>query len=313
MKADLMDILCVGHACYDLTFAVDHPIGPDEKATASDLISCGGGPAANAAVTASMLGSKTALAAYLGNDIFGELHFNELAEAGVITRWMIRGSYPTPLSTVWAQPDGQRALVNYKGMTLDLLPDAFDFSECRPSAILFDGHLPEVSFELAQWARAKHITTILDAGSVHKGTTGLIDKVDYLVASEKFARDYTLTADAGLAVKKLCRHAPNVVVTLGVQGLIWQNWQGRGRMPAFQIEAVDTTGAGDAFHGAFARGISLKMPWNRLLQYASAVGALCCTKMSARKGIPTATETEQFLDRTINDFPTSELLYPKKL
>jgi len=294
-----MDILCVGHACYDLTFAVDHPVGPDEKATASDLISCGGGPAANAAVTASMLGSKTALAAYLGNDIFGESHFDELLEAGVITRWVVRGSDPTPLSTIWAQPDGQRALVNYKGTTPDPQPDAFDFSECRPSVILFDGHLPEVSFELAQWALEKHIPTILDAGSVHKGTTGLIDKVDYLVASEKFARDYTLIADAELAVSKLCRHAPNVIVTLGATGLVWQNGQGRGRMPAFRIEAVDTTGAGDAFHGAFARGISLKMPWNRLLQYASAVGTLCCTKMSARKGIPTAAETERFLTKQL--------------
>ena len=295
MKANRMDILCVGHACYDLTFAVDHPIGPDEKATATDQISCGGGPAANAAVTASRLGSKTALAAYLGNDIFGELHFNELAEAGVITRWMIRGSCPTPLSTIWAQPDGQRALVNYKGTTPDPLPDAFDFSECHPSVILFDGHLPEVSFELAQWARAKHIPTILDAGSVHKGTIGLIDKVDYLVTSEKFARDYTFTTDGESAVKKLCHHAPNVVVTLGAQGLIWQNWKGRGRVPAFRIKAIDTTGAGDAFHGAFAHGISLKMPWSKLLQYASAVAALCCTKMGARNGIPSATETEHFL------------------
>jgi len=295
LKPFLMDILCVGHACYDLTFAIDHPIGSDEKATASDLISCGGGPASNAAVTASLSGSKTALATYLGNDVFGEAHINELVAAGVITRWVIRGAYPTPLSTIWVQPDGQRALVNFKGTTPEPLPDAFDFSEYRPSVILFDGHLPEVSFEIVRWAHEKHIPMILDAGSVHEGTTGLIDKIDYLVASEKFAHDYTLTKDVELAVRMLCGHAPNVVVTLGVQGLIWQNRQGRGRMPAFQIKAVDTTGAGDAFHGAFARGISLKMPWKQLLQYASAVAALCCTKMGARKGIPTAAETERFL------------------
>ncbi len=293
-----MDVLCVGYACYDLTFAVDHPIGTVEKAVASDLFSSGGGPAANAAVTASMLGSKTALAAFLGNDIFGELHFNELVAAGVITQWVIRGSNPTPLSTIWAQPDGQRALVNYKGTAPDPQPDAFDFLKCHPSVILFDGHLPEVSLELVKWARENHITTILDAGSVHKGTTGLMDKVDYLVASEQFARDYTLTTDAEQAVKKLCRHAPTVVVTLGAQGLIWQNGQDRGRMPAFRIKAVDTTGAGDAFHGALARGLAEKMPWNALLQYASAVGALCCTKMSARKGIPTAAETEKFLNES---------------
>jgi len=290
-----MDILCVGFACYDLTFAVDHPVGPDEKTTASDLASCGGGPAANAAVTASKLGSKTALAAYLGNDAFGESHINELSKAGVITQWIIRGTHPTPLSVIWAQPGGQRALVNYKGTMPDPPAVAFDFSECHPSVILFDGHLPEVSFELARCANKKNIPTILDAGSVHKGTKGLIEKVDYLVASEKFAHDYTLATDAAQAAGMLCRHAPNVIVTLGAQGLVWQNKHGKGRMPAFQIKAVDTTGAGDAFHGAFARGISLKMPWKKLLQYASAVAALCCTKMGARQGIPSASETERFL------------------
>jgi sulfofructose kinase len=67
-------------------------------------------------------------------------------------------------------------------------------------------------------------------------------------------------------------------------------------MPAFVVEAVDTTGAGDAFHGAFAAGLACGKKWPDLLRYSSAVGALCCTKHGARTAIPTAKEVKQFLD-----------------
>lgn len=300
MRKISIDILCVGHACYDLTFAVDHPIAPDEKATASALISCGGGPAANASVAASLLGSQTALAAYLGNDIFGDSHFEELTRAGVLTRWVVRGPHPTPLSTIWAQPDGRRALVNYRGATPEPPPDALDFSTCQPGVILFDGHLPQVSFKLARWARENQIPTILDAGSVHQGTVGLIDLVDYLAASEKFARDFTQVADPDQAVRKLHAHCPNVVATLGARGLAWCNHQGQGRLLAFPVKAVDTTGAGDAFHGALAHGVAMQMPWERLLSFASAAAALCCTHRGARKGLPNFDAVERLLERSSN-------------
>jgi len=88
--------------------------------------------------------------------------------------------------------------------------------------------------------------------------------------------------------------APNVVVTLGERGLVWQRGSERGQMDAFVVDTVDTTGAGDAFHGAFTAGLAAGMEWESLLRFASAVGALCCTKQGGRVGIPTLNEVNAF-------------------
>ena len=181
------DVLCVGHASYDLVFSVPHHPTSDEKIFADAFLACGGGPAANAAVTVARLGLRSAFAGYLGVDMYGECHLGELTHEGVDTRWLARGSNPTPLSVVLVKPDGARALVNYKGGTQALLEEGIDFSGICPKVVLFDGHEPQLSIPLAEQARAEGIPLVLDAGSLHKGTQELMGRVDYLVASEKFA------------------------------------------------------------------------------------------------------------------------------
>jgi len=292
-----LDVLCLGHACYDLVFAVERHPAEDEKMVASAFKCCGGGPAANAAVTAAVLGYKAGFAGYLGRDIFGQKHLEEFESYGVSTGLIVRGSSPTPLSTVWVKPDGKRSLVNYRGETNPLPKNRIDFKRYNPGAILFDGHQPDLSVPLAEWAIQKNIPTVLDAGSVHRGTRQLVSRVDYLVASEKFARDFTATADEDSALTILSQKAPCVVITLGPRGLIWKNHNGQGAIPAFPINAVDTTGAGDAFHGAFTAAIASGKSWLEVLHYAGAVGALCCTAQGARLGIPSRTQVENFLKR----------------
>ena len=91
-----IDVLCVGHASYDFVFSVDHHPTADEKIVAQNFLSCGGGPAANAAVTAAKLNFKTAFAGYLGQDIYGENHYQEFLNYSVNTDLIIHGSSPTP-------------------------------------------------------------------------------------------------------------------------------------------------------------------------------------------------------------------------
>jgi sulfofructose kinase len=116
-----IDVMCVGHACFDLTFAVPHHPGPDEKGVADALVSSGGGPAANAAVTVARLGLRAAFAGYLGKDPWGERYLQELFDEGVDTAFVVRGSGPTPLSAILAKPDGKRTVINYHAET-DYLP-----------------------------------------------------------------------------------------------------------------------------------------------------------------------------------------------
>ena len=279
-----VDVLCVGHASYDLVFSVAKHPNSDEKVFADSLIACGGGPAANAAVVISRLGFKAAFAGYLGDDLYGDKHQQELEQHNIDIRRVIRGNNPTPLSTIIVKPDGKRALINFKGKTAALPINAIDFSNVKAKAILFDGHEPNISLTLLKENKQHSIPTVLDAGSLHEGTEKLMDKVDYLVASEKFACQYA--GDVSNALSRLAAITPAVVITLGEKGLVWQKGQCNGRLKAFPVNAIDTTGAGDAFHGAFAAAVGLRFDWLDVLRYASAAGTLCCSKIGAREGLP---------------------------
>ncbi|MGR9046815.1 MAG: carbohydrate kinase family protein [Gammaproteobacteria bacterium] len=288
-----VDVLCVGHACYDLVFSVLHHPAEDEKIFAEHLNACGGGPAANAAVAVSRLGFKAAFAGYLGLDIYGDKHHQELTEQGVDTALIVRGASPTPLSTVLVKPDGKRALINYKGDTRALSGRQVDFSSINPKVVLFDGHEPHLALALLQQNRAQNIPTVLDAGSLHEGTAALMNQVDYLACSEKFA--VQVAGDVETALNQLASVSPAVIITLGEKGLRWRRGQEQGALPAFPVTALDTTGAGDAFHGAFAAALAAGMAWLDVLRYASAAGALCCTKIGARLGLPTKEEQNALL------------------
>jgi sulfofructose kinase len=277
-----IDVLCVGTANYDLSFGVSRQPGPDEKTVADSLTQSGGGPAANAAVTSALLGQRTAFLGYLGRDLWGEQHLQEFLRAGVLVDYVVRGDFPTPLSVILVKPDGQRTVVHYRGETPTLPANVFGLDGLSPKVILFDGHEPDLSIALLHQAQQRHILTVLDAGSLHRGTRGLVDGVDYLVCSEKFTHEFTGLADEAQAARQLSCLAPNVVVTLGGRGLVWANASGEGQLPAFQAPAVDTTGAGDAFHGAFAASLAVGRPWLESLRYSSAVAAICCTKRGAR-------------------------------
>jgi sulfofructose kinase len=292
-----IDVLCVGHASYDFIFSVDHHPTADEKIVAQNFLGCGGGPAANAAVTAAKLNFKTAFAGYLGQDIYGENHYQEFLNYGVNTDLIIHGSSPTPLSTIIVKPNGNRALINYKGNTRALSAGDIDFSSVTAKVVLFDGHEPHVSLPLLKQLKQQGIPTILDAGSVHEGTLALMNEVDYLVCSEKFAVQFA--GDEVTALSRLAQVSKVVVITLGERGLIWQRGQDAGNLPAFKINAIDTTGAGDAFHGAFAAAVTSNLNWFQILRFASAAGALCCTKIGARTGLPSKLEHQALFEDSL--------------
>lgn len=291
-----IDVLCIGYASFDLVFSVARHPAPDEKTMADSLLSCGGGPAANAAVAVARLGSTAAFAGYLGSDGYGRSHCDEFRREGVLTDYVVRGSAPTPLSVIVVKPGGQRSVIAYRGATPQPPEDAVDLTGCVPRVILVDGHEPHVALAAVRRARQARIPAVLDAGSVHAGTRALAAEVEYLVASERFAHDFTGTDDLQQAAGLLSVHASHVVITRGDRGLIWQTGESAGRLDAFCVTAVDTTGAGDAFHGAFAAALARGAGWQDTLQYASAAGALCCMKPGGRPAMPTAQDVHVFLE-----------------
>ncbi|MCF8239862.1 MAG: hypothetical protein K9J16_00645 [Melioribacteraceae bacterium] len=290
-----IDVLCVGNASFDMIFTVEHHPQADEKMTASSYICAGGGPAANAAITAARLGFKSAFAGYLGYDFYGNSSMIEFEHENVMTSFVIRGAVPTPLSVSIVKPDGSRSLVNYRKSTKPLSENAIDFSNIEPKVILFDGHEPNISLVLLELAKAKNIITILDAGSLNDGTCELYNKVDHLICSEKFALELTGENSGEEAIEKLYEQNKNVVITLGSRGLIFKNESSSGKMPAFNVDVKDSTGAGDVFHGAFAASLVFGMTYEESLNFSSAAAAMSCREIGVRAGTPDFLEVEEFL------------------
>lgn len=282
----MIDVLCVGYACIDINFNAPHHPAADEKVRASAMHSCGGGPAANAAVTIARLGGRAAFAGYLGNDAFGDAHLREFAEAGVQTPGIHRGEAPTPVAAVTIKPDGQRSIVDYRTPSALAPEDALTLAAAPARVLLVDGHQPLLSLKLVDEARRLGIPSVLDAGSINDGTLLLYNKVDYLITSEKFARQFSGEDDPRTALAALDGTAPFIAVTWGADGVYWQDEEGQHHKPAFDIEAVDTTGAGDAFHGAFALGLAQGLALHSNLRRACATAALTCLKAGARSALP---------------------------
>tara|TARA_B110000208_G_scaffold35763_1_gene47410 strand:+ start:21177 stop:22022 length:846 start_codon:yes stop_codon:yes gene_type:complete len=271
----------------DINFNVSHHPTADEKLRATTMHTSGGGPAANAAVTIARLGGSARFCGYLGNDAFGDAHLREFATHGVHADVLHRGDAPTPIAAVTIKPNGERSIIDYRAPSALAAEDTISLAKFPAKVLLVDGHQPLLSLALIEEARALGIPSILDAGSINDGTQLLYNKVDYLITSEKFAKHYSGEDDPRTALAALDGAAPLIACTWGVDGVYWQDQYGQHHIPAFDIETVDTTGAGDAFHGAFALGIAEGLKAKQNMRRACATGALTCLKSGARNALPT--------------------------
>lgn len=278
-----VDVLSIGYACWDLNFQVCHHPAPDEKIRAQTLISEGGGPAANAAIGVARLGGSVAFAGRLGNDPFGEAHLKELKEAGVNTDCIFRSDAPTPVASVSVKPNGERSVITFseKRESID-----FDFGPLQPACLLTDGHEWEASEKALR--NFKNEPSVLDAGSLTDSTKALAKKVTHLIASTVFAESASQSQDPTDWMKCLAGLAPFIAVTRGAMGIYWSNDSGiHGHLKALPVKAVDTTGAGDLFHGAFAWALSQEKPFPAALSWANQVASCSVQKAGGRSSFPT--------------------------
>jgi len=299
-----MDVLCVGHAAWDISMLVPNYPAENSKAEIETMIECGGGPAANAAYLLSRWGAACALASDLGADSYAERILAEFAAVGTDTSLVRRNPQgATPVSVVLVnQANGSRTIINRKvrrsGSPLGIsCPASWD---SPPRVLLFDGHELEASLAaLRVFPQAK---SVLDAGSLREGTRVLAERVDYLVSSERFARQTAELPDLDsperqrAAIAALYRiNGRRVVITLGERGLVHGTAEEIEHLPAFPARTIDTTGAGDIFHGAFASGVLAGFSWLETLRLASAAAALSVAVRGGRPSIPSLAQVHEVL------------------
>lgn len=293
-------IIAVGHAALDYVYRIAKFPPAPTKLRAIEHIASGGGMAANAAAAIARLGGKVSLWSRIGDDDAGGIIVQQLRRVGVDTKYVRAfGSKRSPTSAVIVDERGERLIISEDDLNLPLKEDWLPVSDVETASVAYsDLSWLEGTLLAFNAARTHGIPTVLD---IDLGSGMLLPKVigltDYAIFSAPAFRQFVHgdNDDERLAhlIRTGVRHAG---VTLGAKGYHWMNKEGvRKKQHAFHVETIDSTGAGDAFHGAFTWALAAGNDETECVRIASAVAALSCRKLRARAGLPTKAELHEFL------------------
>jgi sulfofructose kinase len=294
-------VVCVGIAVLDRVYRVARLPDGAGKRFASAFAEVGGGPAATAAVTVARLGGRADLWARVGDDTAGAAIAADLSAHGVGTETLRRVPGAVSVqSAVAVDEDGERAILSYRDPALAADASWLPLDRARGAgAVLADVRWPEGAEAALRAARGAGVPTVLDADATDDDALGrLVPLADHAVFSAPGLERFAGTADpaAGLA-KAAAANGGVAAVTAGEHGCWWRGRDGTvRRVPAFRVRAVDTLGAGDVFHGAYALAVAEGADAPRALSFASAAAALKCARHGGRSAIPGRAETERFLE-----------------
>lgn len=273
-----------------------------EKYRAHGFDSMGGGPAATAAVTVARLGGDALIAARLGDDDVAGLIAAELEAYGVDCHLLRRfQGCRSSLSAVMVDAQGERLIVNYldPGLPSDAawLPD---LASLDIAAVLADTRWPEGAAKILNKGRAAGLPAVLDADRPIALDSPLLRAASHVAFSADGLADCTGLNDPRQALDMIAERTKSwLCVTLGGDGVLIQDAGGQHHVPAFKIAVVDTLGAGDVWHGAFALALAEDSDETQAVRFANAAAALKTQRPGGRRGVPTRAEVDQFLKQNI--------------
>ena len=294
----MIRIACVGIAVMDRIYYVEGLPTEGGKYVAKRYTEVGGGPAATAAVAAAKLGAQVDFIGRVGDDDTGNSLLAELESLGVNTRYTRRYvGAKSSQSAIMVDAQGERIIVNYPSP--DLLPDAdwlneIDFSQW--DVVLADVRWHEGARQAFALARQAGVMTVLDGDVTPQDISELVALSDHAAFSEPSLARLTGINDseAGLKQAKTLTNG-HVYVTRGSEGCDWIKNNTLQHQSGFKVDVVDTTGAGDVFHGALAFSLAGGDAPEEAVRFASGVAALKCTRPGGRAGIPDCDQTRSFL------------------
>jgi sugar/nucleoside kinase (ribokinase family) len=261
-----------------------------------------GGMVATALAAASRLGVQCAIISMAGRDEEGLWLREQLRSQHVdVSQFLLRDNFTTPSSMILIQEqDGHRRIFHYREKPFDLRVDEVDLSILSSARFLhLDGHMMDVALEAADLARQQGIKVCLDASNIYPGMESLLSKVDYLICNRGFPLVLTGRSDLKEALTELSRYGCRLVAaTLGESGVMWLENGSFSSLPAFDMDIVDTTGAGDVFHGAFLAALCRDFNTREAMKYASAAGALACRALGGQSALPDHTEVMKLMERS---------------
>jgi sugar/nucleoside kinase (ribokinase family) len=294
-------ILCIGIPVRDLTFRVEAIPERGTKANAGHFAEICGGNALNAAIAIARLGGRAAFAGPMGDagETSSRFILDLMAAEGIETRHVVRmPGLATPVSAIMIEPTGERTLTIYRDPALwsVTLPDA-DALLAGCHAVLVESRCAAFCIGLCAEARRRGVAVITGVDRAMALSDGLLTAASHLLFSSEQIRETADAADDGEALKRLARVTPAfLAATRGPNGTIWLNEKGElEETPAFPVAAVDTLGAGDVFHGAFALRLAEGGDTREALRFAAAAAALKCTRHGGGLAAPQRIEIDEFL------------------
>lgn len=291
-------VIGLGQASCDLIGLVDRYPDLETMVDLREFSMQGGGTVANALATLAVLGDTAGLAATVGDDVFGQFIVKGLQSIGVdVSRVEVQPNKISPICFIAVERGSRRhAVFRTAGNIEPLAADRVDSGFLEGAkALLVDGFQAPAQIAACEQARSRGVPVVLDAGSLRGGLGELVALCDVLIASERFATEIAPRGEIEDSLLELCRMGPRIaIVTLGSEGAVGLEDEKLVRIDALQVpDAVDSTGAGDVYRGAFLYGFVRRWSLEKSMQFANAAAGLNCRALGARAGLPTLEEVKQ--------------------
>ena len=290
-------VLVTGVCVIDFIFQLDEIPKTFEKFRANDAFITGGGPAANAAVAVSRLGGSATLASRLGEDEVAKLIMSDLVNEGINTKYIKQfEGHRSPFASAYIDKKGERQIVVYRDHTIPL--DASWINEIEDHDVyLADTRWNEGTIETLKIAKKLNRPGVLDAEDTV--TVEAIQNASHIAFSLFGLQSFTNKKNIKDALKEISMITKGwACVTNGEKGVYFLSNSELVNIPTVKIDAKDTLGAGDVWHGAFALSLAEGSNEIEAVKFANSAASLKCSVFGGRKGIPFRQELENFIKET---------------
>ena len=294
-----MRAICIGHSTFDTTLPMENYPEENIKYRIKGHIECGGGPASNGAYLLAKWGMDTTIASAVGNDYYGSKILEDFEGINANTKYLeLRDDLETTSSYIIANmSNGSRTVLTAKKESIKKLSQ--NINE-KYDLILIDGEHPETAKQVLN--NNPNAISIIDAGRLTEERKELCKMVTYVVCSHDFAEEFSNKKTDVNNINQMIEiyeelknyFKTNIIITLEANGSFTEIDGIYRIIPSIKVKALDSTGAGDIFHGAFTYFIGMKYPLEEAIRYASIAGAISVTRIGSRKSIPKLEEVLEY-------------------
>ncbi len=292
----------VGHGMNAVDWILEVPVYPEHnsKIAIDNMHRLGGGPAATATALCARYGLRTKYVGRVGHDEIGRFSLDDLRQEPMDLSHVdvVPGAANQMAVILVDRPTGERTVLWQRDPALNYRPHDLEQESIQCGSVLhIDGEELPMRAQAARWAREAGMTVTLDIDRPADGVEELLKSTDFVLPTQEFVRRFSGSNDWEVGLRTVAEHTDGIViVTRGHEGagILWEGEI--VEVPSFPIKVLESTGAGDVYHGAFV--YALFQDWSvwRCLRFANAAGALACTRFGARGGIPPIEEVLQLVD-----------------